>query len=83
MARVCAICGKSYLRANLVPRGIGRRVTKRTLIARQANLRSKRLEIDGTRVKVLICSSCLKRMKFDKRKAAEVAAAAVVSAETK
>jgi len=80
MSRICEICQKGYLRGNLVPRGIGRRVTKRTLSARQPNLRSKRMEINGTSVRVTMCASCLKRMEFEQKKLAAVAKTATVSA---
>lgn len=64
MSRVCQICNKSYLKGNLVPRGIGRRVTNRAIKRQQPNLRTKRLEVDGRKVKVTLCASCLKRLKF-------------------
>jgi ribosomal protein L28 len=63
MSRVCEICGKSYLNANQVPRGVGRRVTRRTSIRQQPNLRVKRFELNGNKVKVTLCTSCLKRIK--------------------
>jgi len=62
MARVCDICEKSYMKGNQVPRGIGRRVTRRTSIKQRANLRVKRIDINGQKFKFKICSSCLKRM---------------------
>lgn len=65
MSRVCQICEKTYQKGNLVPRGIGRRVTRRTLTTRGPNLRSKKLEINGVKVRVKLCASCLKRMKFE------------------
>jgi len=74
MARVCDICQKSYLKGNLVPRGIGRRVTNRAIKRQQPNIRRKKLNIDGKRINVNICASCLKRIKFDKKKAAEASA---------
>lgn len=65
MARVCELCGKSYKKGNLVPRGIGRRVTRRTIRRQQPNLRSKKFVVDGTPIKMRICASCLKRIKKD------------------
>ncbi|HAZ29359.1 TPA: 50S ribosomal protein L28 [candidate division WWE3 bacterium] len=59
MSRVCQLCGKGSLKGNLVPRGIGRRVTKRTISRQQPNLREKRLEIGGRRLRVRMCTSCL------------------------
>jgi ribosomal protein L28 len=67
MAKICDICGKGYLKANKVPRGIGNRVTNRSITRKGPNLRSKRLNVGGTNVKVKICSSCLKRLKFEQK----------------
>ncbi|HLC93860.1 MAG TPA: 50S ribosomal protein L28 [Patescibacteria group bacterium] len=65
MSKICQICGKGYLKGNQVPRGIGRRVTRRTNIRQQPNLRSKKFLVDGTAITVKICASCLKRIKFE------------------
>lgn len=62
MAKSCEVCGKTYQKANLVPRGIGNRVTRRTTTKRKPNLRNKRLMIDGKKVRVVLCASCLKRI---------------------
>lgn len=67
MARVCEVCQKSYLKGNLVPRGVGRRVTSRTIKRQQPNIRSKKITINGKTAKVNICTSCLKRIKFEKK----------------
>lgn len=67
MSKQCQICGKTYQKGNLVPRGIGNRVTKRTLKRNSVNLRVKRFLINGSKVKVILCSSCLKRFKKDQR----------------
>jgi ribosomal protein L28 len=69
MAKSCEVCGKTYQRANLVPRGIGNRVTRRTTTKKGVNLRVKRMTIKGTSIKIRLCASCLKRMKFDSKKA--------------
>ncbi|MBN1162145.1 hypothetical protein JXA34_00145 [Patescibacteria group bacterium] len=61
------MCGKTYQKGNLVPRGIGNRVIRRTITRKAPNLRTKRLEIDGKKVKITICASCLKRIKKAKR----------------
>ncbi len=66
MSRICDICEKGYQRAKLVPRGVGRRVTRRTTKLQQPNLRVKRLEINGRKIKVNICASCLKRIGYEK-----------------
>jgi ribosomal protein L28 len=71
MSRQCEICGKTYQKGNLVPRGIGNRVTKRTTNRNSANLRIKRFLIDGKKIKVRLCASCLKRLKKDEKDFAE------------
>ncbi|MBD3366516.1 50S ribosomal protein L28 [candidate division WWE3 bacterium] len=65
MARICQICQKTAKKGNSVPRGIGKRVTRRTIRRQQPNLRNKRFEVDGKRVKLTLCASCLKRTKKD------------------
>jgi ribosomal protein L28 len=80
MSKICMSCEKGYLKANLVPRGIGRRVTKRTIIRRQPNLQSKRFVIGGRSLKLLLCTSCLKRIKYEDRLVAAQAAAKVATA---
>lgn len=65
MSKVCDICAKGALKGNLVKRGIGRRVTRRTIMKQEANLFDKKIKIDNTTIKVRICSSCLKRLKFE------------------
>ncbi len=72
MSRICDICEKTYQTGNLVPRGIGNRVTKRTSTHNMANLRSKKFEINGRKIRVTLCSSCLKRIKKDTRDAVKV-----------
>ncbi|MBW6441828.1 50S ribosomal protein L28 [Patescibacteria group bacterium] len=67
MSKQCEICGKTYQKGNLVPRGIGNRVTKRTIHRNSVNLRTKRFEINGRKIKVKLCASCLKRLKKDER----------------
>ncbi len=65
MSRICQICGKGYLKGNLVPRGVGKRVTRRTIMHQLPNLRIKRLDFGGSKIKVQLCASCLKRLKKD------------------
>lgn len=78
MSKICDLCQKGYQKGNLVPRGIGRRVTGRTIVMKQVNLRSKRFVINGTSMKLSVCSSCLKRIGFEENlaKAATAAKAA-------
>jgi len=65
MSKICDICGKGYLKGNLVPRGVGKRVTRRTTMRQQPNLRVKRLDLGGNTISVQMCTSCLKRLKKD------------------
>jgi ribosomal protein L28 len=76
MSKICDICGKTSQKGNLVPRGVGKRVTRRTVNHRMPNLRIKRFVIDGNTVKVQLCASCLKRINYEKNlEAAAVKAA--------
>ena len=63
MSKICQICQKTYKKGNAVPRGIGKRVTRRTIRRQMPNLRNKRVEIDGRKVRVTLCASCLKKLK--------------------
>ena len=79
MARVCDLCGKSSQKGNVVARGIARRVTRRTIGHQEPNLRIMHVALieGGNKVLVKLCSSCLKRLKKEKRdliEAAEVSA---------
>lgn len=68
MPRVCELCSKSYQRGNLVPRGIGRRVTRRTTMRQQPNIRTVRFDVEnGNKLTLHICASCLKRIRKDER----------------
>lgn len=72
MARVCELCGKGSIKGNLVPRGIGNRVTRRTIRRQQPNLRTVRMAVDGgNKMTLKLCASCVKRMKKDKKAQAE------------
>lgn len=73
MARICDVCGKGYHRSNLVKRLIGRRVSQRTLHRQQPNLRTVRMAVNGgNKVTLKMCTSCLKRMKKDRKALEEV-----------
>lgn len=63
MSKVCDLCGKTYLRGKLVARGIGDRVTRRTTHHQKPNLRSKKVMVGGTPMKLRLCASCLKKLK--------------------
>jgi len=67
MSLVCEMCLKSYNRGNLVKRLIGNRVARRTTRRQQPNLRNKRIEVEGQMVRVKLCTSCLKKIKSDKK----------------
>ena len=75
MSRICDICGKGAKKGNKVARGIGNRVTNRSITKQRPNLRNKKMVIGGTAMRVKICTSCLSRLKKDK-KDAEAAKAA-------
>ena len=64
MSRICEICEKSYMRGNQVPRGIGRRVLRRTTKRQTPNLRYKKFTLNGHSVRLRICTSCLKRLRM-------------------
>ena len=70
MSRICDICEKTYQKGNLVPRGIGRRVTNRAINRQQPNIRKKKIEINGTPMRMSICTSCLKRIKYEAKQSA-------------
>lgn len=60
------------MKGNLVPRGIGRRVTKRTIKRQKPNLRTVRLAINGDNKTTLrLCASCVKTLKREKKAAVE------------
>ncbi len=75
MSRICDICEKGYLKGNLVPRGIGNRVTNRAIKKQKPNLRRKKITIQGTTVTANICASCLKRLKMEAHREEEHVAA--------
>ncbi|MFC1700284.1 bL28 family ribosomal protein [Patescibacteria group bacterium] len=70
MSRICEICGKSYQKAKLVPRGIGNRVTRRTNTRKGVNIRNKRINLNGKMVRVKLCASCLKKIKKNRKDSA-------------
>lgn len=76
MSRICDLCEKSAQKGNSVKRGIGDRVTNRAIKRQQPNLRTKRIIVDGTKVTLTLCASCLKRLKFEQKQLAKQAEAA-------
>lgn len=69
MSRTCEICAKEYRKGNLIATGIGKRVSRRTIKRQHPNLRNKRIEVNGQMIRVKMCASCLKRLKFEARAA--------------
>jgi len=67
------------MKGNLVPRGIGKRVTNRAIIRQQPNLRSKKFKVSGTSFKMKICTSCLKRIKKEAKEKDQALAVEVTS----
>ncbi len=65
MSRVCEICSKEYLKGNQIKHGIGDRVTRRTIKTQRPNLRNKRIDFNGQKIRVKLCASCLKRLSFE------------------
>lgn len=63
MSRICELCEKSYMKANQVKRLIGKRVSGRSIIRQAPNLRYKKFVIDGTPMKIRLCTSCLKKIR--------------------
>ncbi|HXK52776.1 50S ribosomal protein L28 [Candidatus Nomurabacteria bacterium] len=83
MSVICEICGKGYLKGNLISTGIGKRVSRRTNRTQKPNIRNKRVEINGQKVLVKMCASCLKRIKYEEKKLlAQNVADSAGSAET-
>ncbi|OGC49873.1 50S ribosomal protein L28 [candidate division WWE3 bacterium RIFCSPHIGHO2_01_FULL_40_23] len=54
MAKVCDVCGKGYLKGNLVSFS-----NKKSIKRSYPNLRKVRISVDGRSVRVKICASCL------------------------
>ncbi len=69
MSRVCDLCKKGYLKGNLVPRGIGRRVTRRTIRRQKVNLRTVRMapKKGDNKITMKLCTSCYKRIRKNQK----------------
>lgn len=67
MANICEICEKGYKKGNAVKRGIGRRVTGRSIRRQQPNLRKVKVDMSGDNnfKRMRVCTSCLKKLKKD------------------
>jgi large subunit ribosomal protein L28 len=74
MSRICDVCGKGPLNANVVSRrglakkknGAGRKITGITQIWRYPNLSEIRIQVENHTKKIKICAKCLKRGNFKK-----------------
>ncbi len=60
----CAVCGKGVQHANLV--SFSKRKIK---VVRKPNLHTHHLVVDGSRVKIKVCTSCKRGLRVDYRKA--------------
>ncbi len=67
----CAVCGKGVQHAHLVS------FSKRKInTVRKPNLHVHHLVVDGSRVKIKVCTSCKRGLRIDYRKAQAVTAVA-------
>ena len=67
----CAVCGKGVQHAHLVS------FSKRKInTVRKPNLHVHHLVVDGSRVKIKVCTSCKRGLRVDYRKAQAVSAVA-------
>ena len=74
MSKVCAICGKSTMRGNVVQRrglakkkgGVGKKTTSITKRVFRPNLQKIKLVIGGKIQKAWVCAKCIKSGKVQK-----------------
>lgn len=74
MSRNCYVCGKGTESGGSVKRrgkakkkgGVGRRITGRSKRSFKPNLKKVKIEEDGKRKKVYVCTKCLKAGKVKK-----------------
>lgn len=69
----CAVCGKGVQHANSVSFS-----KRRTKIIRKPNLHTHHIEIEGTKTKIRVCTSCKRALRVDYRKTQAVSAVATV-----
>ena len=62
----CAICGKGVQTSNLVSFS-----KQRTKVARKPNLHSHKMMIDGSKVKIKVCTTCKRSLRLGERNAAQ------------
>ncbi len=60
----CAVCGKGVQHANLV--SFSKRKIK---VVRKPNLHTHHIVVDGSKVKLRVCTSCKRALRVDYRKA--------------
>lgn len=65
----CAVCGKGVQHGNLV--SFSKRKIK---MIRKPNLHTHRMVVDGTKVKIKVCTSCKRALRVDYRVAQKTAA---------
>lgn len=65
----CAICGKGVQHSNSVSFS-----KRRTKIIRKPNLHSHKLVIDGSKVKIKVCTSCKRSLRVEYRKVEKIVA---------
>jgi large subunit ribosomal protein L28 len=74
MAKSCEICGKGSNKVNSVNRrgkakskgGVGRNVTGRSKRTQKPNLQKVKANVDGSKKRIHVCTSCLKAGKVDR-----------------
>ncbi|HEX9008226.1 MAG TPA: bL28 family ribosomal protein [Patescibacteria group bacterium] len=62
----CAICGKGVQTSNLV--SFSKRRIKHV---RKPNLHSHKMEVEGTKIKIKVCTSCKRALRLAERNAAQ------------
>ena len=67
----CAVCGKGVQHGNLV--SFSKRKIK---MIRKPNLHTHHIVVDGSKVKLRVCTSCKRALRVDFRKAQAVSAVA-------
>lgn len=62
----CAICSKGVQTSNLVSFS-----KQRTKIVRKPNLHAHKMEVDGTKIRIKVCTSCKRALRLAERTAAQ------------
>ncbi len=74
MSRVCDICGKRTQRGNRLAKrgkakylgGVGTKITGKVKRTFKPNLQRVRAEVNGTRLRMKVCTRCIKRGRVTK-----------------